>query len=94
MKTLDHQPVKLETKSMSDENIPNLEESTQLKQLKLNGISKPLWVKLTRKKFDSLIKDFANNLKNEDYKTTVNNPRYDLKNAETFLQEHFFNKKN
>ena len=94
MKTLDHQPVKLETKSMSDENISDLEEPTQLKQLKLNGISKPLWIKFTRKKFDSLIKDFINNLKTEDYKTTVNNPRYDLKNAETFLLEHLFNKKN
>ena len=44
---------------MSDENISDLEEPTQLKQLKLNGISKPLWIELTRKKFNSLIKDFS-----------------------------------
>ena len=34
-----------------------------------------------------MIKDVVNNLDNEDYKTTVNNRRYDFKNAETFLVE-------
>ena len=37
------------------------------------------------KKIDLFIKGFVNHLDNEDYKTTVNNRRYDFKNAETFL---------
>ena len=87
LKALDYQPVKLETKSLCDENRSDIKQTMQLKQLNLNEISKPLWIKLTRKKIDLLIKDVVNNLDNKDYKTTVNNRRYDLKNAETFLVE-------
>ena len=56
----------------------------QLKQLKLNKIPKPFWIKLTEKDFDSLIKYVVNNLEKEDYKTIVSDKKYDLKNAETF----------
>ena len=86
LKALDYQPVKLETKSLCDENRSDIKQTKQLKQLDLHEISKPLWIKLTRKKIDLLIKDVVNNLDNEDYKTTVNNRRYDL-NAEKFLLE-------
>ena len=46
-----------------------------------------LWVKLSRKDFDSLIKDVANNLDDGNYKTTTSNHEYNLKNAEKFLLE-------
>ena len=47
---------------------------------------------MPRKDFHSLIKDVVDNLNNEDYKTTVNNRGYDLKNAENFLLEIFTKK--
>ena len=40
---------------------------------------------MSKRKFSSLIKDVVNNLDNQDYKTTVSNGRYDLKNAEKCL---------
>ena len=67
MKASDYQPVKLGTKSLADDNRSDLKQPTQLKQLKLNEISKPLWVNLSRENFDSLIKDVVDNLYNEDY---------------------------
>ena len=81
LKALDYQLVKLEAKPFSDENRSDIKQPMQLKQLKLNEIPKPLWIKLTRKDFDSLIKDVVNNLDNEDYKTIVTGKKYDLKNA-------------
>ena len=56
LKALDYQPVKLETKSLCDENRSDIKQTKQLKQLDLNEISKPLWIKLTRKKIDLLIR--------------------------------------
>ena len=38
---------------------------------------------MSRENFNSLIKDVVDNLDNADYKTTVNNRRYDLKNTFT-----------
>ena len=67
MKASDYQSVKLETKSLADDNRSDLKQLTQLKQLKLNEISKPLWVDLSGENFDSLIKDVVDNLYNEDY---------------------------
>ena len=87
MKAFDYQPVKLETKSLAYENRSDLKQLRQLKQLKLNEISKPLRINLSRENFNSLIKDVVDNLDNADYKTTVNNRRYDLKNKEQFLLE-------
>ena len=60
---------------------------TQLKQIELNKIIKPLWIKLSRNDFNSLIKDIVDNLDNKDYQTTINNNNYDLKNVEKFLLE-------
>ena len=57
----------------------------QLKHIDLNEITKPLWIKLSRSDFASLIKDVVNNLDNKDYQTKINNDNYDLKNAEQFL---------
>ena len=87
MKVLDYQPVELETKSFSYEDRSDIKQSTQLEQLKLNEISKPLWMNLPRNDYNSLIKDIVDNLDNEDCKTIVNGYRYDLKNAENFLLE-------
>ena len=85
LKTLDHQPVKLGTKSLADENRSDHKQPMQLKQLRLNEISKSLWINLSRKNFSSLIENVVDNLDIKDYKTTLNNRRYDLKNAEKFL---------
>ena len=62
-----------------------IDQSTQLKQLNLNEISKPLWIEVSRKYLNSLIKDVVNNLENKDYKTSVDGDDYDLKNADNFL---------
>ena len=88
LKALDYQPAELETKSLADGNRSDLKQLTQLKQLRLNKISKPLWVNLSRQNFNSLIKDVVDNLDNADY-----NRRYDLKNAEKFLLEIITKKK-
>ena len=92
MKALDYQSVKPNTKPLSDENKLDIKQPTQLKQLKLNEIPKPLWITLSRKDFNSLVKDVVDNLDSEDYKTTANNHKYSLKNAERFLLE-IINKK-
>ena len=62
-----------------------LKQQTRLKQLKLNEIQKSLWIKSSRKDFNTL--DVVNNLDNNNYKTTVNNRAHDLKNTEKFLLE-------
>ena len=66
---------------MSDENRSDLKQPTQLKQLKLIEIPKPLWIKLSREDFNSLIKDVVGSLDNEKYKTIVDGNKYNLKNA-------------
>ena len=66
LKALDYQSVKLETKSLSDEDRSDIKQLTQLKQLNLNEISKPFWMNLSRKNFNSLIKDVADNLDNRN----------------------------
>ena len=63
LKALDYQSFKLERKSLSDEDRSDIKQSTQLKQLNLNEISKPLWISLSREDFNSLIKDVADNRK-------------------------------
>ena len=87
MIALNYQPVTLETELLSDENKSNIKRLMQLTQLNLNEISKLSWINLCRKKFILLLKNVADNLDNEDCKTTVNNCRYDLKNAEKVLLE-------
>ena len=62
MKVLDYQPVELETKSLSDENKLDLKQPTQLEQLILDEIRKPLWLKASRENFISLIKYVVDNL--------------------------------
>ena len=51
---------------------------------KINELQKPSWVNLTEEDFN-LIKDVVNNLDDENYKTTVNNSKYNLRNAENFF---------
>ena len=58
-------------------------EETETK--KPDGIQKPLWVKLNKNDFDSLIQDVYNNLNNDEFKTTVEKKVYDLENAKKFL---------
>ena len=50
-----------------------------------DGIQKPLWIKLNKNDFDSLIQDVYNDLNNDEFKTTVDKKAYDLKNAKEFL---------
>ena len=54
-KDLDYQPIKLKTKLMTDEdeNKSSIKQATQLKQLNLNEITKPLWIDLPRKDFNA-----------------------------------------
>ena len=81
------EPVKLKTKSLAGENRTDIKQPTQFKQLKLNEIQKPLWIKMMRKDFDLLIKDVVDNLDSEDYKTKEGGNKYDLKNAGKLLLE-------
>ena len=81
----EEEPVKLKTESLSERSKSDTKEPTQLKQIDLNEITKPLWIKLSRSDFASLIKDVVNNLDNKDYQTKINNDNYDLKNVEHFL---------
>ena len=50
-------------------------------------IKKPLWVKINRNNFNSLMLDVYNNLNNNEFKSTVNKKAYDLKNAKDFLEK-------
>ena len=61
LKSLDYEPAKLQTESLSDGNRSDIKQPTQLKQLELNEIPKSLMIKVTRKDFISLIIDVANN---------------------------------
>ena len=54
---------------------------------KINELKKPSWVNLTEEDFNLLIKDVVDNLDDENYKTTVNNRKYNLRNTENFLLE-------
>ena len=60
VKPIDYQTDKLKTESLSDEGKSGI---NQPMQLNLNEISKPLWIKITKNDFISLIKDGANDLK-------------------------------
>ena len=66
LKALNCEPLKSETKSLSDEKRSDIKQPTQIEELKLNEVPKPLCIKLPRKDFDLLIKDVVNNLDNAD----------------------------
>ena len=84
-RALNYQTVKLKRELLSDEDRSDIKQPTQLKQLNLNEISKPLWIEIPRNDFISLIKDVFDHLDNMDFQTTVNKRKYDLKNAEKYL---------
>ena len=71
---------------MSKRSKSDTKQSIQLKQLDLNEITKPLWIKLSRSDFALVIKD-VNNLDNKGYQTKINNDNYDLEYVEQFLLE-------
>ena len=54
---------------------------------KPDDIQKPLWVKINKNRFDSLIQDVYSNLNNNEFKTTVNKKAYGWKNVKTFLEK-------
>ena len=74
----------LKIKSLSERSKSDTKEPTQLKQIDVNEITKPLWIKLSISDFTSLIKDVVNSLDNKYYQTKINNDNYDLKNVEHF----------
>ena len=82
----EEEPVKLKIESFSERSKSATKEPTQLKQIDLNEITKPLWIKLSRSDFASVIKD-VNNLDNKGYQTKINNDNYDLEYVEQFLLE-------
>ena len=47
-KALNYEPVELKTKSLPDEDSPDIKQSTQLKLLNLNEITKPLRINVSR----------------------------------------------
>ena len=51
LKALEYQPAELKTESLSDEEKSDNNQRTQLKQLNLNEITKPLWIEASRKDF-------------------------------------------
>ena len=81
------EPVKLKIESFSERSKSATKEPTQLKQIDLNEITKPLWIKLLRSNLTSLVKDVVNNLDNKDYQTIINNDKYDLESAENFCRK-------
>ena len=83
----DKQPTQLKTEPFPDEDISNTKQSTQLKYLNLNEMSKPLWIKISKDCFISLTKDVNDKLDNKVYQTKVSVNNYNLKNAEEYLQE-------
>ena len=80
------EPLFSKKKSLSEKSKLDTKEPTQLKQINLNEM-KPLWIKLSRKYFLSLVKDVVNNLDNKNYQAMISNNRYDLRNVEQFLLE-------
>ena len=83
----DKQPTQIKTEPLPNEDRSNIKQPTQLKHLNLNEISKPLWIKISKNDFFSLIKDVNDNLDNKDYQTKVGDNNYSLKNAEEYLLE-------
>ena len=71
LRALNYQHVKLKAELLSDEDRSDIKQPTQLKQLNLNEISKPLSIEIPRNDFISLIKDVFDNLGNKDFQTTV-----------------------
>ena len=67
LKDLEYQPVKSNIKSLPDEDKSD-QLQLKLKQVQPNKVQKPLWVELSNE-----------NLDDDNYETTVNNHRYDLR---------------
>ena len=86
-RALNYQSIELKTEPLSDDDRSGIRQPTQLKQLNLNKILKPLWIEISTDDFISLIKDVVNNLDDKYYQTTVDKLKYDLKNAEKYLLE-------
>ena len=58
----EEEPVDLKTESLSERKQSTTKKTTQLKQIDVNEITKPSWIKLSRSDFVFLIKDVVNNL--------------------------------
>ena len=67
---------------MPDEERSNIKQPAQLKHLNSSEVSKPLWIKISKNDFISLIKDFVDNLDDKDCQTTVDKCKYDFKNVD------------
>ena len=67
----DKQPRQLKTEPLPDEDRSNIKQPTLLKHFNSNKMLKPLWIKISRSDFISLIKDVVDNLDDKDCQTTV-----------------------
>ena len=67
----DKQPRQLKTEPLPDEDRSNIKQPTLLKHFNSNKMLKPLWIKISRSDFISLIKDVVDNLDDKDFQTTV-----------------------
>ena len=59
--------------------IDNRDQGLKSTPKKTDEIQKPLWAKINKNDFDSLIQNVYNNLNNNEFKTTVDKKNYDLK---------------
>ena len=93
-KNYDSEKVKDEEKRRCDykqfEIIDNRDQepkSTKKEETQKNPdeIQKPSWIKLSRKDFESSIKDVADDLNNSKFKTSIYGKAYDFRNAKKFL---------
>ena len=88
-KNYDSEKIKDEEKRGRDckqfEIIDNKDQITKSTKKEESEIQKPLWVKLNKNDFNSLIQDVKNNLNKNEFKTTINKKVYDLKNVQKFL---------
>ena len=65
------EPLFSKRESSSEKSELDSKEATELKQINLNEIIKPLWIKWFRNNFLSPIKDIVNNLDNTNYQTMI-----------------------
>ena len=65
--------------------IDNKNQITNSIKIEESEIQKPLWVKLNKNDFGSLIQDVKNNLNKNEFKTTISKKVYDLQNEHKFL---------
>ena len=63
------------------------QKSKRTKETTKREMERPFWFEINIKEFEELAGDIYNNQDNNDFKLTINNRTYDLKNAKKFRTE-------